>query len=90
VRIECKELVPIEQATAYFHSRSGSSQLGDWASHRSSAIANRSILETRLQQLEAEYIDREIPKLSYKCKGVKNPRLLREVGDLAVILKSPG
>jgi pyridoxamine 5'-phosphate oxidase len=63
VRIEGKvELVPIEEATAYFHSRPASSQLGAWASDQSSVIADRSILETRLQQLETEYIDREIPK----------------------------
>jgi pyridoxamine 5'-phosphate oxidase len=63
VRIEGKvELVAIEEATAYFHSRPASSQLGAWASDQSSVIGNRSILETRLQQLEAEYIEREIPK----------------------------
>jgi pyridoxamine 5'-phosphate oxidase len=63
VRIEGKvELVPIEEATAYFHSRPASSQLGAWASAQSTVIDDRSILETRLQQLEAEYVDREIPK----------------------------
>jgi pyridoxamine 5'-phosphate oxidase len=63
VRIEGKvELVPIEEATAYFHSRPASSQLGAWASDQSTVILDRSILETRLQQLETEYIDREIPK----------------------------
>jgi pyridoxamine 5'-phosphate oxidase len=63
VRIEGKvELVPIEEATAYFHSRPASSQLGAWASDQSRVIADRSILETRLQQLETEYVDREIPK----------------------------
>jgi pyridoxamine 5'-phosphate oxidase len=63
VRIEGKvELVPIEEATAYFHSRPASSQLGAWASDQSTVISDRSILETRLQQLEAEYQNREIPK----------------------------
>jgi pyridoxamine 5'-phosphate oxidase len=63
VRIEGKvELVSIEQATTYFHSRPASSQLGAWASEQSTVISDRSILETRLQQLEAEYQDREIPK----------------------------
>jgi pyridoxamine 5'-phosphate oxidase len=63
VRIEGKvELVPIEEATVYFHSRPASSQLGAWASDQSTVILDRSILETRLQQLEAEYVDREIPK----------------------------
>jgi pyridoxamine 5'-phosphate oxidase len=63
VRIEGKvELVSIEEATAYFHSRPAGSQLGAWASDQSTVIADRSILETRLQQLELEYQDREIPK----------------------------
>jgi pyridoxamine 5'-phosphate oxidase len=63
VRIEGKvELVSIEEATAYFHSRPASSQLGAWASDQSTTIADRSILETKLQQLETEYVDREIPK----------------------------
>jgi pyridoxamine 5'-phosphate oxidase len=61
IRIEGNvELVSIDEATAYFHSRPASSQLGAWASDQSSAIANR--LETRLQELEREYQDREIPK----------------------------
>ncbi len=63
VRIEGKtELVEIREATAYFHSRPVSSQLGAWASDQSTTIADRSILETKLQQLELEYADREIPK----------------------------
>jgi pyridoxamine 5'-phosphate oxidase len=63
VRIEGKvELVDITEATAYFHSRPASSQLGAWASAQSTVIADRSVLETKLQELELEYADREIPK----------------------------
>ncbi len=70
VRIEGRvELVAEAEATAYFHSRPASSQLGAWASDQSSVIADRSVLATRLQQLESEYLDpseqrndREIPK----------------------------
>jgi pyridoxamine 5'-phosphate oxidase len=63
VRIEGKiELVSESEATAYFHSRPASSQLGAWASEQSSVIADRAVLESRLQQLETEYRDREIPK----------------------------
>ncbi len=63
VRIEGKvELVAESEATAYFHSRPASSQLGAWASDQSAIIADRSVLETRLHQLETEYRDREIPK----------------------------
>jgi pyridoxamine 5'-phosphate oxidase len=70
VRIEGKvELVSEAEATAYFHSRPVSSQLGAWASEQSMIIPDRSILETRLHQLETEYLDpigqrsyRQIPK----------------------------
>jgi pyridoxamine 5'-phosphate oxidase len=63
VRIEGKvELVAEIEATAYFHSRPRSSQLGAWASEQSAIIADRSVLETRLHQLEIAYLDREIPK----------------------------
>jgi pyridoxamine 5'-phosphate oxidase len=70
VRIEGQvELVPASEATAYFHSRPVSSQLGAWASEQSSIIPDRSVLETKLQQLETTYLDpigqrsyREIPK----------------------------
>jgi pyridoxamine 5'-phosphate oxidase len=63
IRIEGKtELVTESEATEYFHSRPASSQLGAWASEQSSIIPDRSVLETKLQALEAEYQDREIPK----------------------------
>jgi pyridoxamine 5'-phosphate oxidase len=63
VRIEGKvEFVSEAEATGYFHSRPASSQLGAWASEQSTVIADRSILEQKLQQLEAEYHDRQIPK----------------------------
>lgn len=70
VRIEGKiELVAESEATDYFHSRPASSQLGAWASDQSKIVEDRSVLETRLQQLETEYRDptgqrsyRSIPK----------------------------
>ena len=63
VRIEGKiEFVAASEATGYFHSRPVSSQLGAWASDQSTVIGNRSILEQKLQQLAAEYQDRQIPK----------------------------
>ena len=63
VRIEGKtEFVSESEATGYFHSRPASSQLGAWASEQSTVIADRSILEQKLQQLEVEYQDRQIPK----------------------------
>jgi pyridoxamine 5'-phosphate oxidase len=63
VRIEGKiEFVSESEATSYFHSRPTSSQLGAWASEQSTIIEDRSILEQKLQRLETEYHDREIPK----------------------------
>jgi pyridoxamine 5'-phosphate oxidase len=63
VRIEGRiEFVAAAEATNYFHSRPASSQLGAWASDQSMVIPNRAVLEQRLQQLETEYRDRDIPK----------------------------
>jgi pyridoxamine 5'-phosphate oxidase len=63
VRIEGKvELVSEAEATDYFHSRPVSSQLGAWASDQSRVIADRSILERQLAQLELKYHNQEIPK----------------------------
>ncbi len=63
VRIEGRiEFVAETEATAYFHSRPVSSQLGAWASEQSTIIPDRSILEYRLQELEVQYRERKIPK----------------------------
>jgi pyridoxamine 5'-phosphate oxidase len=63
VRVEGRvELVSESEANDYFHSRPPSSQLGAWASAQSTIIHDRSVLEQRLQQLAAEYQNREIPK----------------------------
>lgn len=63
VRIEGQiEFVSESEATGYFHSRPASSQLGAWASDQSTVIADRSILEQKLQQLTVEYQNRQIPK----------------------------
>jgi pyridoxamine 5'-phosphate oxidase len=63
VRIEgTVEFVAESEATAYFHSRPASSQLGAWASEQSTIIKDRSTLEQKLHQLEAEYQDTVIPK----------------------------
>jgi pyridoxamine 5'-phosphate oxidase len=63
VRIEGKvEFVSQSEATAYFHSRPASSQLGAWASEQSTIITDRSILEQNLQQLETQYQNTVVPK----------------------------
>lgn len=43
------------EVETYFHSRPRSSQLGAWASQQSAVIADRSVVEEHLAELEAEY-----------------------------------
>jgi pyridoxamine 5'-phosphate oxidase len=63
VRIEGAITVVSEtEADAYFQSRPRGSQLGAWVSSQSQVIADRSVLEDRLEQLEQEYGDRPIPR----------------------------
>jgi pyridoxamine 5'-phosphate oxidase len=63
VRIEGSiTFVSETEADAYFQSRPRGSQLGAWVSNQSQAIADRSVLEVRLEALEQEYRDRAIPR----------------------------
>lgn len=55
------EKLPREQSRAYFSSRPRASQLGAWASRQSSALDSRETLEGRLQALEEQYRDEEVP-----------------------------
>jgi pyridoxamine 5'-phosphate oxidase len=48
-----------EASDAYFKSRPRQSQIGAWASPQSIFIADRSILEQRVKQLEEKYKDQE-------------------------------
>ena len=51
-----------EDSDAYFRSRPRESQLGAWASRQSSEIPSREFLERRLEDLEHEYKDKEVPR----------------------------
>jgi len=63
VRIEGSvEQVSAEEANAYFESRPKGSQLGAWASNQSQVIASREVLEQRLQQLQKEYENKQVPR----------------------------
>jgi len=53
--------VSAEMSDAYFKSRPRGSQLGAWASHQSERLADRSELETRLNQL-SEQFPGEVPR----------------------------
>jgi pyridoxamine 5'-phosphate oxidase len=58
VRIEGRvEKLSAAESDDYFHSRPLGSRLGAWASDQSRVIPNREVLEHRLTQLQAEYMD---------------------------------
>lgn len=61
VRIEgIASRVDEKRSEDYFQSRPRGSQLGAWASPQSSIIQNRSLLEERIQQLEARFAGQEV------------------------------
>lgn len=57
--------VSAEESDAYFQSRPRGSQIGAWASHQSSVIADRTVLDQRVAELAASYEGREIPRPSF-------------------------
>ncbi len=50
-----------EESLAYFKSRPRGNRLGAWASQQSEVIADRSVLEKRMQELESKYLGDDIP-----------------------------
>ena len=63
VRIEGEvEQLSAQESDAYFHSRPWSSQLGAWASNQSQVIISREVLDRKLEELKAQYADKEIPR----------------------------
>lgn len=54
-------MVGREESEAYFRSRPRGSQLGAWASEQSEVIADRSLLEKRMADLDAKYRNVIIP-----------------------------
>ncbi len=66
VRVEghLEELSP-EESDAYFNSRPEGSRIGAWASPQSSIIADRRILEERVDHFGEQYAGKEIPRPSF-------------------------
>ena len=63
VRIEgTARKVSAAESDAYFHSRPKGSQIGAIASPQSEIIEDRTVLESKVSELEAQYTDGEIPR----------------------------
>ncbi len=62
VRIEGRaEKTDRETSDDYFHRRPRDSQLGAHVSRQSAPVAGREILERRMEELESQYADRDVP-----------------------------
>jgi pyridoxamine 5'-phosphate oxidase len=59
------EKVSTEESDAYFQSRPRGSRLGAWASHQSTVIEGREVLEARLAELTAQFGEGDIPLPPY-------------------------
>jgi pyridoxamine 5'-phosphate oxidase len=77
VRIEGTiEKISKEDSEKYFHSRPKKSQLGALVSPQSQEINDREILEEKMNKLEAEYGDKDIPKPSFWGGYILKPRMI--------------
>lgn len=77
VRIEGTiEKLSREESEKYFHSRPKGSQVGAVISPQSQEIPDRSGLEQKWQELEAQYADKEVPKPSFWGGYILKPRLI--------------
>lgn len=63
VRIEgAVERIADQESDAYFASRPRLSQIGAWASDQSRPVADRPSLEQRVQDTEAQFADKPVPR----------------------------
>lgn len=59
------EQVTAAETEAYFHSRPRGAQIGAWASHQSTVIPGRAVLEARQAELEERFAGRAVPIPSF-------------------------
>ncbi len=77
IRIEGTiEKLSKEESERYFKVRPKMSQLGAIASPQSQEIPDREQLEKRMQELEAEYADKDVPKPAHWGGYVLKPRMI--------------
>jgi len=78
VRIEgTVERAPAAMSTDYFHSRPKKSQIGAWVSPQSEVIPDRSFLEQRQREVEAEYESTdELPRPEHWGGFIVKPSLI--------------
>ena len=77
IRIEgTLEKLSKERSEHYFHTRPVGSQIGAIVSPQSQEITSRELLETKMQQLQAEYEGKEIPKPAYWGGYILKPELI--------------
>jgi len=77
VRIEGTiEKLSKEESDKYFQSRPKNSQLGALVSPQSQEIASRDLLDKKMNELEAEYADKSVPKPSYWGGYILKPRMI--------------
>jgi pyridoxamine 5'-phosphate oxidase len=55
------EMLPREEAAAYFQTRPIESRLGAWASRQSEVVASRAVLELALEQARQRHADGDVP-----------------------------
>ncbi|GAA4913452.1 pyridoxamine 5'-phosphate oxidase [Mucilaginibacter defluvii] len=65
-----------DESEKYFHSRPKSSQIGAVVSPQSQEITDRNVLESKMQQLEAEYESKDVPKPSHWGGYVLKPTMI--------------
>lgn len=59
------EKLSVPEVVKYFHSRPRDSQIGAWASHQSSRISARSVLESKFMELKEKFKAGEVPLPSF-------------------------